>query len=544
MKFHKNKFLTTVSAIALVLAVGACGSSSDDNEGMSMLQTDLDAATAKAAALQEDLDEANAALIALETLIGDEMNPDPASVRGMLAQANLDLGQARTDLQMAMDNSDDEMEIAKLKQAVTDAEDMRDGYKTDLDEANLELLAAKEAKDTLETEKMDKADSDMAKEVLAAIGVNTGPPDVVPDPDPAAVEFKAPSDDDLTATLTGYTMSAAPEEIAGWRGRMLKNEDGDTTVIYTNIEDAEAKTIGEIYDSASDFREPDHYYDVVADASDDTEDDIPWSVVKRDDEDSTTTGSGDTATTTFAGSVSGVAGTFSCTGADCDLPTTGADGALTSAQDWTFVPNDPNGTIDIEDDAYVSFGWWLNAMGTMGEYEFDAFASVEGMAARAVAGGTVDGSATYKGAAAGKWAMQSTSDDSASGGHFTAAATLTADFDADTGTDPDTPNELGVSIGGSITDFMTGDVSRPNWRVKLTGPETVPATIEDAGVEGTTSWTTGGAVPGTGTWNAIFYGGMPEDQPAAAAGEFDAAIPASGEIGRISGAFGATKVPE
>ena len=112
-----------------------------------MLQTDLDAATAKAAALQEDLDEANAALMALETLIGDEMNPDPASVRGMLAQANLDLGQARTDLQMAMDNSDDEMEIAQLKQAVTDAEGEVTRLKGELGVANariteIEKLAA------------------------------------------------------------------------------------------------------------------------------------------------------------------------------------------------------------------------------------------------------------------------------------------------------------------------------------------------------------------------------------------------------------------
>ena len=47
---------------------------------------------------------------------------------------------------------------------------------------------------------------------------------------------------------------------------------------------------------------------------------------------------------------------------------------------------------------------------------------------------TVEGSATYKGGAAGKYAMQSTTDDSASGGHFTAAATLTANFDANTET--------------------------------------------------------------------------------------------------------------
>ena len=140
--------------------------------------------------------------------------------------------------------------------------------------------------------------------------------------------------------------------------------------------------------------------------------------------------------------------------------------------DWTFTPTDPNGTIDVPDPAYVSFGWWLNAMGTMGAYDFDAFASVEGMGdARIVAAAVSEGSATYKGAAAGKYAMQSTSDDSASGGHFTAAATLTANFDADTGTDPNEPNDVGVSIGGSIDNFMTGDVSRPNWKVTLTAPD-------------------------------------------------------------------------
>ena len=35
MKFHKNKLLTTVSAVALTFAVGACSSSSDDDDMMS-----------------------------------------------------------------------------------------------------------------------------------------------------------------------------------------------------------------------------------------------------------------------------------------------------------------------------------------------------------------------------------------------------------------------------------------------------------------------------------------------------------------------------
>ena len=383
--------------------------------------------------------------------------------------------------------------------------------------------------------------SDMAKAVHAAIGMNTGMEGS--NPLAPAVKLAASSASVLTAKQTGYTMSSTPPDgITGWRGATL-DKDGDTTVIYTDIADSVATKIGKIYGAASDPADPAAHYDVVA-AVDADRHDIPWSAVKRTDDLSATAGAGDDAKTTFAGSVRGVAGTFSCAGADCEPPPPNATtGAVSSTQDWTFTPTDPLGTIDVADTAYISFGWWLNAMGTMGAYDFDAFASVEGMADRAVEA-AVEGSATYKGAAAGKWAMQSTSDDSASGGHFTATATLTADFDASTAVGEQVANDDGVSIGGSITNFMTGDVSRPNWKVTLTGPETVPTSILVGGVEGTTSWTTGGAVPGTGTWNAIFYGGMPDDQPAAAAGEFDAAIPVTGEIARISGAFGANKVAE
>ena len=392
--------------------------------------------------------------------------------------------------------------------------------------------------------------SDMAKAVLAAIKDNTTGEDgaAVVQPDAPMVSLAASSAGVLTAEQEGYTMSAAPEEIAGWRGRLLEN-DGDTTVIYTNIEDAVAKEIGDTYGAASGPGEPEHY-DVTADSDvavgTATAYDIPWSKVKRADDMSATTGAGtEDVMTTFAGSVRGVAGTFSCAGMTCNPPVPDpTTGAFTSGEEWTFTPTDPNGTFDDADTAYVSFGWWLNAMGDTGKYEFDAFTSVEGMVARGVAAAEVEGSATYKGGAAGKWAMQSTSDDSATGGHFTANATLTANFAANTLPAGEAPNTDGVSISGSITDFMTGDVSRPNWKVKLTGPAMVPETIDDTGVAGTTSWTTGGAVPGEGTWNAIFYGGMPNEQPAAAAGEFNAAIPSTGEIARISGAFGATKVAD
>ena len=500
----------------------------------------------------------------LETMIGDETDPAAESLRGMLAQANMDLENTRTDLQMAEDNSADEMEIDRLEKAVTAAEGMRNDYMTKLNAANDELdgiggaeglrdkVARLEGKlaDLRQKEAADKAaddleeDSDMAKAVLAAIKANT-----VELPAPA-VKLEASSDSMLTAELLGYTMSAAPEEIAGWRGRTLENADGDTTVIYTNIEDAEAKPIDTIYRAAFDPGQP-AYYRVLDTLVDDTDKDILWSQAMRA-EAVTTVGTGDAAVTTFAGKVRSVAGTFSCTG-DCSAPTVADEATvLTAARgEWRFTPTDPDGTIDIADTAYVSFGWWLNAMGT-GAYEFDAFASPSAallMSPNTGGGSILKGSATYKGAAAGKYAILSTTDNSASGGHFTAAATLTANFDANLNGAGATNDENGVSIGGTITDFMTGDVSRPNWKVTMSyddmvaeeGVQNAAAVKPIMGVMATTKWSTGGAVDGKGTWSANFHGEEEDTMhPMAATGEFNAAI-GGGDIGRISGAFGATK---
>ena len=58
---------------------------------------------------------------------------------------------------------------------------------------------------------------------------------------------------------------------------------------------------------------------------------------------------------------------------------------------------------------------------------------------------------------------------------------------------------------------------------------------------GVSTWTTGGAVDGAGTWDANFYGSdMDTNHPMAVVGEFNAAI-AGGAVGRIQGAYGATK---
>ena len=153
--------------------------------------------------------------------------------------------------------------------------------------------------------------------------------------------------------------------------------------------------------------------------------------------------------------------------------------------------------------------------------------------------------------------MQSTSDDSASGGHFTASATLTANFDANLraadAADTVAANKDGVSIGGKIDGFMTGDVSRiPNWKVTLSydamlgdadpGVQFLGAVAPITGPKATTSVGNGWCrARHVGTWSANFYGArMTTMHPTAVVGEFNAAI-GGGDIGRISGAFGATK---
>ena len=86
MKFDRNKLLTSVSAVALVLAVGACSSSGDD-DGITAERDDAliaqKAAEAKVAALTGELATANTDLGAANgevTRLTDELGTATASL--------------------------------------------------------------------------------------------------------------------------------------------------------------------------------------------------------------------------------------------------------------------------------------------------------------------------------------------------------------------------------------------------------------------------------------------------------------------------------
>ena len=257
------------------------------------------------------------------------------------------------------------------------------------------------------------------------------------------------------------------------------------------------------------------------------------------------------------GTFHGVSGTYTCTPADgttcaarktedgftLGLRTT-ADGSFAASDTaWTFRPSNPEARVsDVPDSAYASYGWWLHK-GSDGTWTASAFVDYKGGDFPAAAGVTaLQGTATYQGGAAGKYALASSTGGTNDAGHFTARATLEADFgdDSDVGT-----------ITGTIDQFMGADGESRDWSVKLN-----ESNLSDAGAiagdpndnadtgSQATAWTIGGtAAAASGQWSgdlkdtadtATDVSGVPK----IAIGTFYTEY---GTAGRMVGAFGATK---
>ena len=557
MKFHRNKLLTAVSAVALVLAVGACSSNGDDG-----VSAERDTALEDLKAANAKLADATAEVMRLEGLIGDETDPAADSLRGMLAAEQAEVvrlkGLIGDDADPADDSLRDQLAAAKAQIDNDDPDNL--GLMQQLAAAEAALSMIERDRESDLADDIAEAASDKAAEVLKALEMLSGTA-------PGVMVSASSAGGDITAKAANYVMSSTtPDAINGFRGAIL-TKDGAELHVYSDIENAVATPIDGIYGSSALAGEPARY-SLVAEGSVTTlGQEIPWSKVTRDDSKTGVDRSGTTPVSTFAGSVRGLAGVFSCTatGPDaCGAPPRGTNGAVAGTfgtLGWTFAPTDPNGTIEIadgdpesKDGGYLQFGWWLNMMGDdVGDgFDVDTFASATGMDQSPELQSGVDGvegSATYTGGAAGKWAIASTTEDSTEGGHFTATATLGVDFDADLEATDDMNDKAGVSVSGSITDFMTGETSRPSWKVTLTvdnpdvmGAQTAGSLPQMFPVgHATTKWTTGGAVDGTGTWEAMFHGSEKDTMhPTAVVGTFNAAI-ADGAVGQIQGAFGATK---
>ena len=241
----------------------------------------------------------------------------------------------------------------------------------------------------------------------------------------------------------------------------------------------------------------------------------------------------------ISGSYYGVAGTYSCT------PTVAADGCRvnraadgytlaltgTGGGTWTFKATNPEARVtEMPDAIYASYGWWIHKSADDSTYTASAFVDDKGNVPDAAGLDTLQGSATYMGGAAGKYALSSSTGGTNDAGHFTARATLEADFSDN-------------SITGTIDQFMGADGMSRDWSVELK-EAAVAATggITRAGTDqenNDTVWTIGGtAGAASGEWSGSLQDNGDDGVPKVGTGTFYTEY---GSEGRMVGAFGVNK---
>ena len=254
----------------------------------------------------------------------------------------------------------------------------------------------------------------------------------------------------------------------------------------------------------------------------------------------------------FSGTYDGASGMYVCdtggTAGACNASFS-ANGIILSADGtWTFV-HAKDAMVSRPDANYLYFGWWLRKDKDGSPTHASAFTGMEGAVTAGPVGTTIEGSATYAGKAAGKFAMSNPLDGTGDAGHFTADATLTAKFGAIAA-----PNNGGVS--GVINNFMANGESVP-WSVELQrapwgtaqgafatlDTDDVTTTSDDES-KGTVWSIDGNPAPESGRWGGTMYDETTGDAddgsnvPTTVTGTFQSEF---GSIGRMVGAFGADK---
>ena len=251
------------------------------------------------------------------------------------------------------------------------------------------------------------------------------------------------------------------------------------------------------------------------------------------------------------GTYQGAAGSYRCTGTTCTAAA-GSSGAIElggTAAVWAFV-HDSGAMTSTPDANYLFFGWWLTKDKDGDPTSASAFTGVvgsiqgDGTTALATdpAAATQQGSATYAGHAAGKFAINNPLGGS-DAGHFTADATLTAKFG----------NSATAGVSGTLENFMANEKAVP-WSVSLnraawgTSPVgSFASTAAVANVADRTTWSIDGKSGGeSGSWSGQAYDEKPgnaptgdgSNVPTSLTGRFHSEF---GSTHTMVGAFGATK---
>ncbi len=346
-------------------------------------------------------------------------------------------------------------------------------------------------------------------------------------------------------TATGLTpgvggddvMKSAEPMLGAWQGTMLTDTNDDdassTVVVYTDIEAPKAVPFGDVYTL-------DANGNLAMDADADSDAHVKlisasaFTHTGRMNHDPDPDAADDIAS--IRGMFNGASGEYRCTAATtttCASIESSAGVRLSTG--WVFDP-DSGAMAMMVDGSFAYFGWWLNK-GTTEGVEAGVFHGVTDLAGGdAQLGAPTDisalgGTATYTGAAAGKYAINPGLS-AASGGHWTADATLTADFGSET---------AAGTISGMVDNFMSGD-SAMDWSVKLgetalTGTGTFDSATGDPATTGDgVVWTIGG-VDGaeSGAWSGGLRAAGDNGVPTVGTGQFTAM---HGTVGHIMGAFG------
>ena len=504
------------------------------------------------------------------------------------AQAKIDAdaaaAEAAEDARIAQEAADAaQMEAEAARTAQMEAEAERDAAQLALEENQQQMQDDATAADIAKRKRLHAGLSNDAGDVAEDVDFDDAPGISATHGMPA--ESEAPGDD--IDVMTGGT-----DEIAGFTGTQLDWSDGSymhTITAYTDIDETTGIPFGQVYDATDGsllFTAGDADADLANNKRIVSDDFVKVNTRTHNFNADGPDPDSDPDHVAFEGTYHGAEGVFRCsTGAEADPPasmcasTRNSDGSLTLSAMWTFTPN-PDAMVQITDGIYMYFGWWLrenlNAPANTGGLSVQTFAGVKDGAsedgdrtASAAITGLI-GKATFEGAAVGKFALYDPAipgGNAVAGGHFTADATLTADFEAD---------EVGT-ISGMIDNFLlVGNANGPSdpWSVALMSTaltetaEGIPAGLHfatandefdpdgDGGAEPImggrgTQWSIGDRKEArAGDWGGTFYDSADGDAdattadrndltPGYAVGEFSAEY---GTIGRMLGAFGTDNV--
>ena len=586
MKHLIPKTMTAVPVLALALAVGGCGGSSSSDDMMAQ-PTPEEKCTADGGtwangmcttAAMKQVDAIKMKIMMAETAVAAV---DDDSTDAEVKAADDAVAAARKAIADAS--------------AVSDGE--KAGYTTAVNGLASRLTAAKADRKTAMDDAQDTADKAMmATAMKLHMGISTPTSNAATgtaSPSATATDRAAAYNDaDVpaagTAVDTRIMVSAgrpasAPVVVAlsedkktmvaanhGWMGKkyMASGASVDGTyeaVVYSNVE---APTEGRKFGStAAVTATGDFEYQLEANTA------LPGFVLTAANADSTTSAfiAARVASSRFdhsagtksfktpddedmveiPGSYHGVSGTYYCTPATNNIcaaqvaasgftlggTATATGNAFTAGANggvWVFEPTNPNAMVMSSPDSdYASYGWWIHKSADGMTYTASAFADDKGAVGAASGITALQGTATYMGGAAGKYALYSSTGGTNDAGHFTAKATLEADFVDD-------------MITGTINEFMGADGMSRDWSVELK-----KSAIGDTGVIGDTTddgtadasmktvWTIDEtAASAAGQWSGALKNNGTDLVPKVVTGTFNSEYSTAG---RMVGAFGANK---